>query len=115
MSKYRYTNRELVDKHNMTSIEVKRSEYRDMLQNRAKLEFEDAEICLKLLISNQQRKLLTMCDLSNAEVLNRWKQCHSSGRKTAADYWYDFMAKRVQCGRKGSQRVLSEMDAIGNK
>lgn len=56
-----------------------------------------------------------MCDLSNAEILNRWKQCHSSGRKQAADYWYDFMAKRVQCGRKGSQRVLSEMDAIGNK
>ena len=56
-----------------------------------------------------------MCDLSNAEVLNRWKQCHSSGRKQAADYWYDFMAKRVQCGRKGSQRVLSEMNAIGNK
>ena len=50
MSKYRYTNRELVDKHNMTSIEVKSSEYRDMLQNRAKLEFEDAETCLKLLI-----------------------------------------------------------------
>ena len=40
---------------------------------------------------------------------------NSSGRKTAADYWYDFMAKRVQCGRKGSQRVLNEMDAIGNK
>lgn len=56
-----------------------------------------------------------MSDLSNAEILNRWKQCHSSGRKTAADYWYDFMAKRVQCGRKGSQRVLNEMDAIGNK
>lgn len=56
-----------------------------------------------------------MSELTNAEILNRWKQCHSSGRKQAADYWYDFMAKRVQCGRKGSQRVLDEMDAIGNK
>lgn len=53
-----------------------------------------------------------MCDLSNAEVFNRWKQCK---KQTAKDYWYDFMAKRVQCGRKGSQRVLDEMDAIGNK
>ena len=58
---------------------------------------------------------IAMSDLSNAEILNRWKQCHSSGRKQAADYWYDFMAKRVQCGRKGSQRVLNEMDAIGSK
>ncbi len=56
-----------------------------------------------------------MSDLSNAEILNRWKQCHSSGRKQAADYWYDFMSKRVQCGRKGSRRVLDEMDATGNK
>lgn len=56
-----------------------------------------------------------MCDLSNAEVLNRWKQCKTSNRLQAADYWYDFMAKRVQCGRKGSQKVLDEMDAIGNK
>ncbi len=62
-----------------------------------------------------QGKLLIMSDLSNAEILNRWKQCHSSGRKQAADYWYDFMSKRVQCGRKGSQRALNEMDAIGNK
>ena len=52
MSKYRYTNQEVVEKHNMTSIEVKRSEYRDMLQNRAKREHEGAEACLKLLIIN---------------------------------------------------------------
>lgn len=50
MSKYRYTNNELVEKHNMTSIEVKRSEYRDMLTNRANIGFEDAELCLKMLI-----------------------------------------------------------------
>ena len=56
-----------------------------------------------------------MNDLSNAEVLNRWKQCKTSKRLQAADYWYDFMSKRVQCGRRGSQRVLNEMDAIGNK
>ncbi len=49
MSKYRYTNSEIVEKHNMTSIEVKRSEYRDMMQNRVKREHEDAEACLKKL------------------------------------------------------------------
>lgn len=49
MSKYRYTNRELVEKHNMTTIAVKRDEYRTMLENRAKLGFEDAEQCLLLL------------------------------------------------------------------
>lgn len=53
-----------------------------------------------------------MSDLSNAEILNRWKQCHSSGRKTAADYWYDFMAKRVQCGYKGAQAVVDKMDRL---
>lgn len=52
MSKYRYTNQEVVEKHNMTSIEVKRSEYRDMLQNRVKREHDGAEACLKLLIIN---------------------------------------------------------------
>ncbi|WP_198333649.1 hypothetical protein [Psychrobacter namhaensis] len=57
-----------------------------------------------------------MCDLSNDEILSRWKQCHSSGRKTAADYWHDFMVKRAQCGRKGSKAVLGEMNFIkGNK
>ena len=50
MSKYRYTNQEVVEKHNMTSIEVKRSEYRDMLQNRVKREHEGAEACLKMLM-----------------------------------------------------------------
>ena len=50
MSKYRYANQEVVEKHNMTSIEVKRSEYRDMLQNRVKRKHEGAEACLKMLI-----------------------------------------------------------------
>lgn len=50
MSKYRYTNSELVEKHNMTSNEVRRSEYRDMLQNRVKREHEGADACLKMLI-----------------------------------------------------------------
>lgn len=50
MSKYRYTNQEVVEKHNMTSIEVKRSEYRDMLQNRVRCEHDGAEACLKMLI-----------------------------------------------------------------
>lgn len=50
MSKYRYANNQLVEKHNMTSIEAKRSEYRDMLTNRANIGFEDAELCLKMLI-----------------------------------------------------------------
>ena len=52
MSKYRYTNRELVEKYDMTSIEVKQSEYRDMLINRAKLDFEDAEYCLFIIGAN---------------------------------------------------------------
>ena len=51
MSKYRYTNSEIVEKHNMTSIEVKRNEYRGMLTNRANIGFEGAEACLKLMIS----------------------------------------------------------------
>lgn len=50
MSKYRYTNKEIVEKHNMTTIAVKRSEYRDMMQNRVKREHEGAEASLKMLI-----------------------------------------------------------------
>ena len=49
MSKYRYTNSEIVEKHNMTSIEVKRSEYREMMENRVKRGHEGAEACLKML------------------------------------------------------------------
>lgn len=53
-----------------------------------------------------------MCDLSNAEILNRWKQCHSSGRKTAADYWYDFMVKRAQRGGKDAKDKIALMDRL---
>ncbi len=56
-----------------------------------------------------------MCELSNEQVFSNWQECNRENRQQAADYWYDFMAKRVQCGRKGSQKVLDEMDAIGNK
>lgn len=51
MSKYRYTNKEIVEKHNMTSSDVKRSEYREMLENRVKRGHEDAEDCLKKLVN----------------------------------------------------------------
>ena len=53
-----------------------------------------------------------MSDLSNAEILNRWKQCHSSGRKTAADYWYDFMLVRAKYGDKQAQGIVSTMDRL---
>lgn len=56
-----------------------------------------------------------MSDLSNAEILNRWKQCHSSGRKQAADYWYDFMAKRAKRGGKDAEDAkqrVAKMDRL---
>lgn len=56
-----------------------------------------------------------MCELSNEQVFSNWQECNRENRQQGADYWYDFMTKRVKCGRKGSQRVLDEMDAIGNK
>jgi len=53
-----------------------------------------------------------MCDLSNAEIYNRWK---FAKKQIAKDYWYDFMVKRARCGRKGAQDTVDAMDAVGNK
>lgn len=53
-----------------------------------------------------------MCDLSNAEIYNRWK---FAKKQTAKDYWYDFMVKRAQCGREGAQDTVDAMDAVGNQ
>lgn len=61
------------------------------------------------------QRIADMCDLSNDEVLERWQECNRRNRPQGAEYWHDFMVKRVQCGRKGSKDVLCQMDAIGNK
>jgi len=50
-----------------------------------------------------------MCDLSNSEVFNRWKMAK---KKTAKDYWHDFMSKRAKRGYKGAQAVVDKMDRL---
>lgn len=53
-----------------------------------------------------------MCDLSNAEIFNRWKQCKTSKRLQAADYWYNFMLLRAKYGDKQAQGIVSTMDRL---
>ena len=53
-----------------------------------------------------------MCDLSNAEVFSNWQECNKENRQQGADYWYDFMVKRAQCGRKGSKDTVAKMDKL---
>ena len=53
-----------------------------------------------------------MCDLSNAEVFNRWKQCKTSNRLQAANYWYDFLSVRAKYGDKQAQGLVSTMDRL---
>lgn len=50
-----------------------------------------------------------MCELSNAEVLNRWKH---SKKQTAKDYWYDFMTVRAKYGDKIAQGIIKTMDSL---
>lgn len=50
-----------------------------------------------------------MCDLSNAEVLNRWKM---SKKDTAKQYWYEFMETRAKYGDKDAKVKLRQMDFL---
>ena len=47
-----------------------------------------------------------MCDLSNAEVFNRWK--HST-KQTAKDYWFDFLKSRADRGYPGAQDYVNKI------
>ena len=51
-----------------------------------------------------------MCDLSNDEVFESWQKCNKRNAKQGADYWYEFMTKRVQRGYEGAQAVVDKMD-----
>jgi len=53
-----------------------------------------------------------MCDLSNAEVFNRWKQCK---KQTAKDYWYNFLKSRADRSYPGAQKYVDDMDSFFNK
>lgn len=48
-----------------------------------------------------------MSYLSNAEILNRWKQCHASGRETAAGYWHEFLLTRAKYGDQDAKKHMS--------
>ena len=52
-------------------------------------------------------KGLLMCDLSNAEVFNRWKQCK---KQTAKDYWYDFLKRRSDRNYPGAKDYVNRMN-----
>ena len=52
-----------------------------------------------------------MCEPSNAEVYNRWKH---SKKKTAKDYWYDFLKARADRNIAGAQKYVDKMDSIFN-
>ncbi|SLJ84478.1 hypothetical protein [Psychrobacter sp. DAB_AL43B] len=49
---------------------------------------------------------IAMCDLSNAEVFNRWKH---SKKKTAKDYWYDFLKSRADRNYPGAEEYVNKM------
>jgi len=53
-----------------------------------------------------------MCDLSNAEVFNRWKQCK---KQNAKDYWYNFLKSRADRSYPGAQKYVDDMDSFFNK
>lgn len=57
-------------------------------------------------------RIADMCELSNAEIFNRWKQCKTSNRLQAADYWYEFMTVRAKYGDKIAQGVIKTMDSL---
>ena len=46
-----------------------------------------------------------MCDLSNAEVFNRWK--HST-----KDYWFDFLKSRADRGYPGAEEYVNKMNLV---
>lgn len=48
-----------------------------------------------------------MCDLSNAEVFNRWKH---SKKQTARDYWFDFLKSRANRGVEGAQDFVDKIE-----
>ena len=49
-----------------------------------------------------------MCDLSNAEVYNRWK---NSKKKTARDYWHEFLKARADRNIAGAQEYVDKIEA----
>lgn len=53
-----------------------------------------------------------MCELSNAEVNNRWKH---SKKQTAKDYWYDFLLSRANRGDIDAKDRIEKIDQRGNK
>lgn len=50
--------------------------------------------------------MLTMSDLSNAEVYNRWKQAK---KQTARDYWFNFLKSRADRGNKNAQDYVDKI------
>lgn len=53
-----------------------------------------------------------MSELSNAEVFNRWKMAK---KKTAKDYWYDFMKSRADRKYLDAKEYVDKMDSFFNK
>lgn len=51
-----------------------------------------------------------MCELSNAEVYNRYHQDGIS--QTAKDYWLNFLKKRANRGGKDSKGAQEQIDKI---
>ena len=49
-----------------------------------------------------------MSELSNAEVYNRWK---NSNKKTARDYWYEFLKARADRNIAGAQEYVDKIEA----
>jgi len=48
-----------------------------------------------------------MCDLSNAEVYNRYQQ---SKKKTARDYWHEFLKARADRNIAGAQEYVDKIE-----
>ncbi len=66
-------------------------------------------ICGAFLLSKIWRWNADMCDLSNAEVFNRWKH---SKKQTARDYWFDFLKSRADRGYPGAKDLFNKMERL---
>lgn len=56
-----------------------------------------------------------MNDLSNEKIFSDWQECHRTNRQQGADYWLDFLKKRVSRGgkdAKGAQEQINKIDRL---
>lgn len=53
-----------------------------------------------------------MCELSNEQVFSNWQECQRTNRQQGADYWLDFLKKRVSRGGKDARGAQEQINKI---